>query len=197
MTESELRAEIAHTKAEIARKTAECDRLAREYAASQDENSKLRGEQRDRRHDNKGLADQLAALTAERDQYKTKAEMTGADWQAKIDEADRTISQLKHQKVFSKVAQAFKVNDPAKLADLIKLASYQPETGEPDEVKIAAAFQETIKSRPWLQDTPAPPPVAPMGTNGHHFPPGPGSDRGVSISGDSGGKPVNRIVGRL
>ena len=53
---------------------------------------------------------------------------------------------------FAKVAKGLKVNDPAKFSDLVKLAAYQPEGDEPDEVKIATAFQEALKGRPWLAD---------------------------------------------
>lgn len=199
MSEAELKAENAHLKAEHARLTAERDRLAREYATAQAEQRELMAEQRDRRHNNKKLAEELAALTAERDEYKTRAEMTGADWQARIAEQDKMIRTLKHQTAYAKVAKALRVSHPGKLADLIMIAGYQPETDEPDEAKITAAFVETLKARPYLQDAPAPTPAAPAGSNGYghtSYTAGPGSDRGVSIT-EGGAKPTNRISGRL
>lgn len=141
-------------------------------------------------------------MSKERDDYKIKAEMNSGDWEAKLAEARQAIRGLKHQQSYAKVAKALRVSHPGKLADLIMVVGYQPETDEPDEAKIAAAFQEALKARPYLQDA-APTPTTsptPAGTNGYghtSYTAGPGFDRGVSVTGDGGFKPVNRISGRL
>ena len=40
------------------------------------------------------------------------------------------------------------------VADLVKLAGYQPQGEEPDEAKIMASFQEALRGRAWLIDVP-------------------------------------------
>jgi predicted nucleic acid-binding Zn-ribbon protein len=52
------------------------EKLAKDLVSAHDDLKEVRGEARDRRHENKSLAQQLADLTAERDDYKVKAEAT-------------------------------------------------------------------------------------------------------------------------
>jgi hypothetical protein len=145
----------------------------------------VRHEARDRRHEAKGLTEQLAALTAERDDYKGKAETTGAQWQAKIDALAGTVRGLKHERIYATVAHKLDVRDQTKFADLVKLSAYQPEGDEPDEEKITASFTAVLKDRPWLaeQTAAAAATTASGGASGTTTAKaGAGSDRGQSIS---------------
>src|SRR5262249_28235014 len=109
-------------------------------------------------------------------------------------------------RAFEAVAKALKVSDPAKLADLVKLAGYTPEADEPDEPKITAAFQEALKGRAWLVDAeetkPAPggATTAPGGAGATTTPTpavaGPGSDRGQTVSSPAS-QASTRPAGRL
>jgi hypothetical protein len=112
----------------------------------------VRHEARDRRHEAKGLSEQLAALTAERDDFKAKAETTSAGWQSKIDALTGTVRGLKHERTYAKVAHELKVRDQLKFADLVKLSGYQADADDPDESKITEAFKTVLKDRPWLAE---------------------------------------------
>jgi hypothetical protein len=192
----ELQAEVDRLKAENAK-------LARDLAGAHDDLKEVRGEARERRHENKALTLQLETTARERDDFKTKAETTAGEWQARIDQANGTVRAMKHDKAFEKVARTLKVNDPSKFKDLIDLAKYAPEGDEPDEARIAQTFQEALKGRPWLVDQPAAEaaPTAPGGANGAkpaQVPavPGPGSDRGQSVSSpasQAAAKPAGRL----
>jgi hypothetical protein len=163
-----------------------------------------RGEARDRRHEAKGLAAQVEALTKERDTFRATAETTAGDWQTKIDALSGTIRGLKHERAFAKVAGTLKVSDPTKQADLVKLAGYAPEGDEPDEARITASFQEALKGRAWLVDAPPAPggaTNAPGGAGATQAQsggkPGPGADRGQSTQSESRSQPEGRVPGRL
>ena len=114
------------------------------------------------------------------------------------------IRGLKHDGAFANVAKGLKVNDASKFAALVKLAAYQPEGDEPDETKIATAFQEALEGRPWLVDgeTAAGAAQTAAGAAGATttqpvLKPGVGADRGQSVTSESKSLPPGRIPGRL
>jgi hypothetical protein len=196
----ELQKEIDRLKAENAK-------LARDLTGAHEDLKEVRGEARDRRHEGKRLAEQLDALTKDRDEFKTKAEADPEGLRKGLADAHGVIRSLKHDGAFAKVAKGLKVNDPAKFTDLVKLAAYQPEGDEPDEAKIATAFQEALKGRPWLVDgdpakpaagaAPAAAGAAGATTTQAGGKPGPGAERGQSVSTESKSLPRDRIPGKL
>lgn len=191
-------------QAEVDRLKALSDKLAKDLVAAHDDLKEVRGEARDRRHENKALAQQLAELTAQRDQFKAAAEAQPDDLRKEIDGHRQVIRQLRHEKAYEAVAKGLKVSDPARLADLAKLAAYQPDADEPDPAKIEATFREALKGRPWLVDQPAADAAttAPGGAPGATTTqapavPGPGSDRGQSPSDSTTSAPPSKPAGRL
>lgn len=193
---------------EIDRLTAENRKLSGDVASLSDELKEVRHEARDRRHEVKNLTAQLETTVKERDDFKAKAETTSDEWQSRIDALSGQVRGLKHDGAFAKVAKALKVNDPTKFADLVALSKYAPEGDEPDEAKITEAFQGVLKARPYLIDAeekeqPAPggattaPGGAPGATQARSGEkPGPGADRGQSLSTTSS-QATARIPGRL
>ena len=147
-------------KAEVERLKTENLKLALDAKAFSDELKEVRGEARDRRHENKALAAQLTELTAERDSFRAKAETTAGEWQAKIDQLTGNLRGLKHDRAFETVAKRLKVSDPTRLADLVKLSGFAPEDDEPDHEKITGSFAAALKDRTWLLD-PEPTPTTP------------------------------------
>jgi hypothetical protein len=188
---------------EIDRLKAENRKLASDLADAQDELKSVRGEARDRRHEAKTLKEQIEALTKERDDFKVKAETDPEELRKTLAENEATIQALKHDQAFARVAKGLRVTDPMKYADLVKLAAYKPEGNEPDETKIAMAFQEALKGRTWLVDAvpadPAKP--APGGVGATQAQPsgkpGPGAERGVSVPTESSSQARDRVPGRL
>jgi predicted RNase H-like nuclease (RuvC/YqgF family) len=177
--------------------------LALENGGLKDELKEVRGESRDRRHQLKERDAVIEGLTRERDELKVKSEQDPDGLRKQVADHQAVIRGLKHERSFEKVARTLSVNDPAKFADLVKLAGYQPEGEEPDEAKIAASFQEALKGRAWLVDQPAADAakIAPGGANGEATVqfgarPGPGADRGQSLSSGQG-QTTERISGRL
>jgi chromosome segregation ATPase len=148
----ELQKELDRLKAEVSTQRAAIDKLSRDLAGAHDDVKEVRGEARDRRLEGKKLTEQLELVGKERDEFKTRAEADPEGLRKSIGDAQGLIRSLKHDGAFAKIAKALKVNNASKFADLVKLAAYQPEGDEPDEAKIAAAFGEALKSRPWLMD---------------------------------------------
>jgi hypothetical protein len=189
---------------ELTRLRAENQKLARDVSSLTDELKETRHEARDRRHENKTLTEQLAGLTKERDSFKTQAEADPDGLRAELDRRSALIRELRHGAAFADVARKLKVNDPVKQQDLIRIANYQPEGDEPDESKITAAYAEALKGRAWLVDAPLPPAAAPIAPGGATVTaqaqsgakPGPGADRGESVSATSSSA-ATRVVGRL
>jgi hypothetical protein len=142
-------------------------------------------------------------LAKERDELWVRAEADPDGLRKTIEAHAATIRGLKHEAAYARVAKALRVNDATRFADLVKLAAYQPEGEEPDETKIATAFTEALKGRPWLVDaTPAGAGTTAAGAAGtatasHGGKPGPGADRGQSTSSESNSPPRERIPGRL
>jgi FtsZ-binding cell division protein ZapB len=204
----ELQKEIDRLKSENAK-------LMKDLAGAQDDLKEVRHEARDRRHEAKTLTEQLAALSKERDDFRTKAEADPEGLRKSLQDAQGVIRGLKHDGAFAKVAKGLRVNDPTKLTDLVKLANYAPEGDEPDEVKISAAFQEALKGRPWLVDaettaatatttksaagaaTTASGGATGATTTQTGGKPGPGAERGQSLSSEGKSQPEGRIPGRL
>lgn len=203
---AELQAEIDRLKAENATLKADHAKLTKDVESLNADLKETRHEARDRRHEAKTLAEQLAAAAKERDDFKSKSEADPEGLRKQLAETANVVRGMKHERAFEKVAKGLKVNDPARLADLVKLAGYQPEGDEPDEAKIALTFQEALKGRAYLIDpapTPAPggAPPAPGGasgatTTGPGGKPGPGSDRGQSVSSPSS-SPAKSIPGKV
>src|SRR5690349_18449631 len=104
--------------AEIARLKAANDKLQKDLASSHDDLKEVRAEARDRRHENKGLTQQLESITKERDDFKVKAETDPAAWQSKLADAHAQIRTLKHDRAYEAVARDLKVTNPVKFADL-------------------------------------------------------------------------------
>jgi hypothetical protein len=191
---------------EIKQLKVENRRLAGEVADLTETLKETRHEARDRRLEAKQLKEQVDALTAERDDFRTRAEAEPSELQARLDTAHATIRELKHSTAFSAVAKGLKVSDPARLADLIALAKYTPEGDEPDHDKITEAFGAALKGRPYLLDpaetaTTTPNPNASREANGvtreqGRQTPAPGSSRGMSIT-EATAVPRHKIPGRL
>jgi hypothetical protein len=202
-------AEIEELQKEIDRLKAENQELIRNLTGAHDDLKEVRGEARDRRHENKTLKEQLETLGNERDELKVKADADPEGLRKSLADAYSIIRELKHDTAFAKVAKELRVNDPAKFTDLVKLAAYQPDGDEPDETKIAAAFQEALKGRPWLFDldrTPAKPAAgaatsaagaAGATTAQPGGKPGPGAERGQSVTSESNSAARERLAGRL
>jgi hypothetical protein len=193
---------IEELQAEIERLKAENGKLVKDLSGAHDDLKEVRAEARDRRHENKNLAQQVVELTTVRDKFKAAAEADPENFRKVIEDHRATIRDLKHERAFEKVARALKITDPVKFADLRKIAGVSPEGDEPDESKITATFQEVLEGRPWLVDAePGGSTIVPGGANGakpETTPggPGPGSDRGQSVS-STASQPANRLSGRL
>jgi hypothetical protein len=194
MTETEYEAEVGRLKAEN-------QKLTKELSSAHDDLKEVRSEARDRRHENKQLAGQVEGLTKERDDYKVRAETDPEGLRKQLGDHAATIRVMKHDRAFAKIASALKVTDPVKFADLQKVAGYAPEGDEPDEAKITASFQEALKGRPWLLDAApggATNAAGAAGATGAQSggKPGPGADRGQSISSppsQAQGRPAGRL----
>jgi hypothetical protein len=188
--------------AEIERLKAENGKLAKDLAGALDDLKDVRAEARDRRHENKTLTQQVAELMTDRDRFKAAAEADPENLRQALEDKQATIRVLKHERAFEKVAHLLKVTDPVKFADLQKVAVYTPEGDEPDESKITATFQEALKGRPWLVDAePGGSTIVPGGANAAQPEiqpggPGPGSDRGQSVS-STASLPAQKPAGRL
>jgi hypothetical protein len=196
----ELLAEIRRLKAENKKLTDGLSELSGEL-------KEVRGEARDRRHEARTLAQQLAEVAADRDQWKTKVETDPEGWQARVDELRGTVRSLRHERCYEAVARQLKVSDPTKLADLLKLSGHAPEADEPDEAQISETFRAALQGRPWLVDDEAGASTqAPGGANANAdaagIPaepggrPGPGADRGQSLSSTTG-PARSKVPGRL
>ncbi len=206
---------IDELNAETERLKAENKKLASELESLLAELKDVRGEARDRRHENKSLTQQLVDLTSERDSFRAKAETSAGEWQARIDELTGTVRGMKHDRAYETVARGLKVSDPARIADLITLASYSPEGDEPDFERIADCFQATLKARSWLLDPVDEPRSSETGTNAAgaatNAPGGaivtptataavtaaPGSDRGLTLSSSKESQVPKRPAGRF
>jgi hypothetical protein len=179
----ELQAAIERLRAENAKLSASLAELSGEL-------KDVRGEARDRRHESRTLAQQLAEVAAERDRWKTQVEADPGAWQARVDQLSGTIRTLRHERAYENVARRLRINDPTKLADLLKLSGHTPAADEPDEAQITQTFQEVLKGRPWLVDAEAGASTrAPGGatatraaTTEPSGKPGPGADRGQSLA---------------
>jgi FtsZ-binding cell division protein ZapB len=190
-------------QAEIDRLKEENGRLAAQAVDLHDQIKEVRTEAKDRRHENKALTAQVAELTADRDGWKSKAEAEPNALQARVDELTGKIRERDHRDAFGKVAGALKVSDPARQADLWALSGYKPESDAPDESRITATIQGALKGRSWLVDVPEPDgsTTAPGGANGASATPrpavpGPGADRGQSVSSPTS-QPATRVPGRI
>jgi uncharacterized protein (UPF0335 family) len=194
-------------KAEIDRLKAENARLTTDFASLADDLKEVRAEARDRRHENKALTQQIVELTTDRDGWKAKAETDPEGLEAQLHQATSLVRAMKHDRAYEKVAKDLKVSDPAKFADLLKLAGHTADDDEPDEAAITSTFKETLKGRPWLVDAeptqaaPGGATIAPGGANGASEEtkpgvPGPGADRGQSVNSTTS-LPATRPAGRL
>src|SRR5258707_1306061 len=112
--------------AEIERLKAENKRFADDLSSLTDELKEVRHEARDRRHENKSLAQQLAELATDRDFWKARSEQDPEGLKVQLQESQGTIRAMKHERAYEKIATGLKVTDPAKLADLLKLAGHTP-----------------------------------------------------------------------
>jgi hypothetical protein len=185
----------------------ERDRLAAQVISLNETLEAKNGEVGRRRHETRAaekerddLAAAMEALKGERDTLKTRIESEPNEYKAKVDELTGQLRSIKHDVAYRNVLKTLKVSDPAKQADLLKLAEYKPEADEPDETKIIEVFGSALKGRPWLVDAePAATTTAAPTTTTTAAPasrangatttpavatgkPGPGSDRGQSLS---------------
>lgn len=193
---------LEELQAEVARLNKLNESLAGETVDLRDELKTVRAEARDRRHENKTLSQQLAEIATERDTFKQRAEAEPNALQGRIDELTGKIRERDHKDAFAQIAKTLKVSDPARQADLWSLAGYKAEGDAPDATKIAETIKGALKGRSWLVDASAAEaaPTAPGGAPVTAAPPsgrpGPGSDRGQSLSQQSS-QARERPVGRL
>jgi hypothetical protein len=193
----ELQKEIDRLKADNAK-------LARDLAGAHEDLKEVRGEARDRRHEGKKLAEQLDALTKERDEFKLKAEQDPEGLKTQVTELSGKLRNIAHFNAFATIAKGLKVTDPTKVADLFALSGYKPEADEPDEAKLTEVIGAALKGRPHFLDQPAAgaATAASGGANGAKQEQlagkaGPGSERGQSVTSESKSTPPGRIPGRL
>ena len=185
----QLRRELRKTQADL--------------ADTQEELKSTRAEARDRRHDVKSAKEQLEALAKERDQFKAQAALDPENLRAQLAEATGKIRERAHRDVFTEVARAAKVTDPARIADLYALSGYKPEGDEADRAKLGEVIAGALKGRPHFLDAPAvDPPKTAAGAAGATQTqpggkPGPGAERGQSTSSESSSPARERIPGRL
>jgi hypothetical protein len=194
-------------ESKISRLVDENRQLASNIESLTSELKEVRSEARDRRHENKRLAAQFTDLATERDLWKVKAETDPDSLRAQIADLGSRLRAEMHERAYESVARGLKVTDPMKFADLVKLASHQSDGDEPDTAKVTASFQEALKARPWLVDaeecrpTQAYMNTVSTGAIGNlndttAADPGPGADRGQSLS-SSSCQPERRAIGRL
>lgn len=194
----------AELQAEIDRLKAENAKLTKDLTGAHDDLKEVRHEARDRRHENKTLAEQMAALFTERDTLKAKAAEDPEGLKARLAEAHGKIRESDHKAVFAKVAAKHKVSDPAKVNDLWSLSGYKPEADQADEAKLTEVIGGALKGRPWFLDNTAAG-AATTASGGAHGTTaaqsagtaGPGADRGQSVTSTSSSKPADRPAGRL
>lgn len=191
----ELQKEIDRLKAENAK-------LTRELAGVHEDLKEVRGEARDRRHEGKKLAEQLDALAKERDQFKLKAEADPEGLKGQVNELTGKLRDVSHRTAFAKVAQDLKVSDPTKIADLYALSGYKAEADQPDEAKLVETIQTALKGRPYFLDTAAgAAQTAPGGAGATTAQlggkPGPGAERGQSVTSEGKSLAPGHIPGRL
>jgi hypothetical protein len=201
MTLEELQAEVDRLTRSNADLTKKNEGLAASVVDLNDVLKETRGEAKERRLENRTLAQQLAELTTERDSFKQRAEAEPGELQKRLDEATGKIRERDHKDAFNKVAKGMKVSDPTAQADLWALSGYKPEGDAPDESRIKEAIGATLKGRPRFLD--AEPDgsttaagAANGGTQTTPAKPGPGADRGQSLSQSPSQAPA-RPAGRL
>jgi hypothetical protein len=187
---------------EIDRLKADNDKLKRDLAGVHDDLKEVRAEARDRRHENKKLAEQLEGVTGERDKYKVASEADPEGLKTQITDLSGKLLEINHRGAFADVARSFKVTDPGRINDLYALSGYKPE-GEPDTAKLEEAIGAALTGRPHFLD---PPPggaaQAAGAANGTAHgqlggKPGVGSDRGQSTHSERSSQARERIAGRL
>ena len=173
---------------------AENAKLTRDLAGAHEDVKEVRGEARDRRHEGKKLAEQLEALAAERDKFKSLAEQDPENLRSQLGEATGKLRDVAHRAAFAKVAQGLKVSDPTKVADLYALSGYKAEADQPDEAKLVETVQTALKGRPHFLDTAAGAATTVAGATGATAQqlggkPGVGSERGQSVQSESKSSP--------
>jgi hypothetical protein len=193
--------EYEHMKAENAK-------LLGHVASLSDELKEVRAEARDRRHEVKGLAARIAELTADREGWKAKAEADPEGLKVRVAELTGKLRGLTHRQAFDRIAAGLKVTDPTRQADLYALSGYTPESDDVDESKLIETVQGVLQGRPWFLDAePGGSTTAPGGaipgasttttpSAGNSGKPGPGADRGQSLS-SSTSLPDKKVSGRL
>lgn len=208
-------------------KAAESERAqaVSDAAALQVELRDVCAEARDRRHEARSLSQQVAELSTDRDGWKARAEGDADGLKEQLAAARATVRGMKHDRAYEKVARTLDVTNPAKYADLLKLAGHAPESDDPDEAAIARTFRSALEGRPWLVEAdpasasatttaaqsaePGGSKLAPGGAHGaaRHAPatahagsngrPGPGADRGQSLVSLQSDPPPARKAGRI
>lgn len=144
----------------------ERDRFADERDQLQSEIKEFKGESRDRRHRERTLEERLAAAEAERDEFalgiQETEERLGArtkeiedqldQFRLQAEEKTKELRHVKHDRSYEKISKRLGVNtdDTVLYKDFLKLASFEPDTDEPDEDRIEEVFSEFLQDRPWL-----------------------------------------------
>ena len=191
----ELQKEIDRLKAENAK-------LSHDLAGAHEDLKEVRGEARDRRHEGKKLAEQLEQLAKERDEFKLKAEQDPEGLKSRLVETEGKLRDVAHRTAFAKVAAGLKVTDPTRVNDLYALSGYKAEADQPDEAKLVETIQTALKGRPHFLDTaPGAAQTAPGGAGATTAQlggkPGPGAERGQSVTSEGKSLAPGRIPGRL
>lgn len=194
---------------EIDRLTAANAKLAKDLAAAHEDTKEVRSEAKDRRLENRKLAEQLADLVADRDKYKVAAEHDPEGLKAQVSDLSGKLRDVNHRSVFAEVAAGLKVTDPTKVNDLYALSGYKAESDAPDKKKMVEVVQAALKGRPHYLDTAAD--AAPARSGGAPAAPrgagvtteqarqwrAPGSERGQSTHEESKSLPANYIPGKF
>jgi len=125
--------------------------------------SELKGESKDRRLKGKKVADDLekltrehAALLADRDQWKGKAESSQPELTARISELQGKLREVTHKDAFRKAAEAKGVM-PEAVDAAWQLSRYEPAADAVDAAAIDAAVAKTTGANPFLLKPAAPP----------------------------------------
>jgi hypothetical protein len=187
---------------EIDRLKAENSKLARDLSAAHDDLKEVRGEARDRRLEGRKLAEQLETLVKERDTFKAKAEQDPEGLKSQLADLTGKLREVHHRGAFEKVAKGLKVSDPNRIADLYALSGYKPEGDTADEAQLAQVIGAALKGRPHFLDPAPGGATTAAGAAGASAAregqkPGPGAERGQSVSSTSSSTAPGRIPGRL
>ncbi len=165
------RTEATKATGEAATLKAQAEKAVADHESLWTKHKELRAENKDHRLNAEKATEQLTAMQADRDQWKTKYEASSPEaYEAKIADLTGKVRGLTHRQAFEAAAKTLKVSDSARIADLFALSGYKPDADEIDQAKLTEVIGDALKGRPWLLDaeaatltpTPAPTPATPQ-----------------------------------